>query len=66
VGLHRWLERLGYGRRSDYVSADWLQEQLQREREDYQGVAIRWPIPRLSDKVPRAGLPGRPRSTERT
>jgi hypothetical protein len=60
------LERLGYGRRSDYVSADWLHEQLQREREEYQGVAIRWPIPQLSDKAARAGLPGYPRSTKRT
>ena len=54
VMVRRWLEWLGYWRRSDYMSKEWLHEQRQREREEYDGGVIRWPILGFSEDAVRA------------
>jgi hypothetical protein len=51
--FRRLLEQLGYWRRSEYMSKEWLHEQLQRERDEYYGATIRWPILEFSDNALR-------------
>lgn len=39
--------------RADRVSEAWLQEQLEREREAFEGIAIKWPINKLANEHPQ-------------
>ncbi len=47
--------RLFRSYRGECMSADWLKEQLQRQRDEFHGVSWAWPIDKFTNEHPHEG-----------